>query len=87
MALKIKEHKQDKIIYYQQTTKHSEINQHSDRENVGIQKFTAAFLEKAMTRNYSVHLDKHHEQIQVKLQLQTQRKQLRITKWERCCAS
>ena len=43
--------------------------------------FTAAFLEKTMTRNYSVHLDKHHEQIQLKLQLQTQRKLSRIMKW------
>ena len=34
-----------------------------------------------MTRNYSVHLDKHHEQIQLKLQLQTQRKLSRIMKW------
>ena len=33
----MEEHKQDKIIYHQQTTKHSEINEHSDRKDVGIQ--------------------------------------------------
>ena len=44
MALKIKEHKQYKIIYYQQTTKHSEINQHDDRKNVGIQKVYSSIL-------------------------------------------
>ena len=67
---KIEEHKHDNITYHQQTTKRSEINQHSDRKNVGTftLTFTAAFLEKNMTRNYSVHLDKHHEQIQLKLQ-------------------
>ena len=37
MAFKMEEHKQDKIIYHQQTTKHSEINQHGDRKNIGIQ--------------------------------------------------
>ena len=37
MAFKMEEHKQDKIIYHQQTTKHSEINQHGDRKNVGTQ--------------------------------------------------
>ena len=44
MALKMKEHKQYKIIYYQQTTKHSEINQHDDRKNVGIQKVYSSIL-------------------------------------------
>ena len=33
----MEEHKQDKIIYHQQTTKDSEINEHSDRKDVGIQ--------------------------------------------------
>ena len=37
MTFKMEEYKQDKIIYHQQTTKHNEINQHGDRENVGIQ--------------------------------------------------
>ena len=37
MAFKMEKHKQDKIIYHQQTTKHSEINQHGDRKNIGIQ--------------------------------------------------
>ena len=37
MVFKMEEHKQDKIIYHQQTTKHSEINQHGDRKNVGTQ--------------------------------------------------
>ena len=40
--------------------------------------FTEAFLEKTITRNlrtltYSAHLDNHYEQIQLNLQLQTQR--------------
>ena len=87
MAFKMEEHKQDKIIYHQQTTKHSEINQHGDRKTLEYRTFTAAFFEKAMTRNYNVHLDKRHEQIQLNLKLQTQRKQLRITKWGRCFAS
>ena len=33
----MEEHKQDKIIYHQQTTKYSEINEHSDWKDVGIQ--------------------------------------------------
>ena len=37
MTFKMEEYKQDKISYHQQTTKHNEINQHGDRENVGIQ--------------------------------------------------
>ena len=77
----MKEHKQDKIIYYQQTTKHGEINQHSDRENVGIQKAYSSIPRESYDQKLQ------HEQIQVKLKLQTQRKQLRITKWGRRCAS
>ena len=50
--------------------------------------FTTAFLEKTMTRNLrkpkdSMHLNKHHEKKQLKLQLQNMRVQLRITKWGR----
>ena len=37
MTFKMEEHKQDKIIYHQQTTKHNETNQHGDRKNVGKQ--------------------------------------------------
>ena len=37
MIFKIEEHKQDNITNHQQTTKHSEINQHSDPRNVEIQ--------------------------------------------------
>ena len=32
-----KNENQEKIIYHQQTTKHSEINEHSDRKDVRIQ--------------------------------------------------
>ena len=82
MVFKMEEHKQDKIIYHQQTTEHSDINQHGDhKKKLEYGMFTAVFLENIMTRNYSKDLDKHHKQIQLKLQLQTQRK-----KWGRCCA-
>ena len=37
MVFKMEEHKQDKIIYHQQTTEHSDINQHGDhKKKVGI---------------------------------------------------
>ena len=87
MVFKIEENKQDSTTYHQQTAKHSEINQHSDQKMFKYRSSTGAFLEKTMTRNYSMHLDKSHKQIQWKLQLQTLRKQLRITKWGRCCPS
>ena len=73
------------IISRQQNTVRS-INMVTEK-TLEYRTFTAAFLEKAMTRNYNVHLDKRHEQIQLNLKLQTQRKQLRITKWGRCFAS
>ena len=33
----MEEQKQEKIVYHQQITKHSEINQHGDRTNAGVQ--------------------------------------------------
>ena len=37
MVFKMEEHKQGKIIYHQQTTEHSDINQHGDhKKKVGI---------------------------------------------------
>ena len=37
MVFKMEEHKQDKIIYHQQTTEHGDINQHGDhKKKVGI---------------------------------------------------
>ena len=37
MTFKMEEQKQEKIVYHQQITKHSEINQHGDRTNAGVQ--------------------------------------------------
>ena len=87
MVFKIEEHKQDNITYYQQSTKHRSINIVT-QQTLEYRTFTAALLEEIMTKNlrkltYGVYLDKHHEQFQLKLQLQMQRKQLKIAKWGR----
>ena len=61
------------IISRQQNTVTS-INMVTTKKKLEYGMFTAVFLENIMTRNYSKDLDKHHKQIQLKLQLQTQRK-------------
>ena len=87
MAFKIEGYKQDNITYHQQTMKHSEINQHSDGKNVGIQNVYSSIPRENYEQKLHRAFDNHHKQIQLKLQLETQIKQLRITKWGRCCAS
>ena len=87
MAFKIEGYKQDNITYHQQIMKHSEINQHSDGKNVGIQNVYSSIPRENYEQKLHRAFDNHHKQIQLKLQLETQIKQLRITKWGRCCAS
>ena len=54
IAFKTEEHKQDNITYHQQATKNSEINQHSNPTNTGIQNVCSSIPRK----NYDQKIEK-----------------------------
>ena len=52
MVFKIEEHKQDNITYHQETTKDSEINQHSDPTKVGMQNAYSSIPRKSYDQKF-----------------------------------
>ena len=79
MVFKIEEHKQDNIIYHQQTTKHSEINQHSDPINVGIQNVSNSIPRE----NYDQKFEKINMQRAFRHASRTNPVEVTVTKSER----